>query len=94
MSITASGQAVVSNTSTSQYINGWGTYYPGTVVSVALGDANGPATPWSLLDTEGDGAFAGSLDGAGTHLWVQACRGYGITGFGPQPCLSSGHEIG
>ena len=96
MSITASGQAVVSNTSTSQYINGWGTYYPGTVVSVALGDADGPATAYSLLDTDtdGDGAFAGSLDGEGSHLWVQACRGYGIAGFGPQPCLASGHPIG
>ncbi len=94
MSITASGQAVVSNTLTSQFINGWGTYYPGTVVSVALGDAQGPTGTYVLLDTDGDGSFAGSIDGAGTHLWVQACSGYGIPGFGPQPCSASGHEIG
>ncbi len=45
MSITASAQAVVSNPTSSQFLNGWGTYYPGTVVSVALGDADGPLLP-------------------------------------------------
>ncbi len=94
MSITASGQAVVSNTATSQFINGWGTYYPGTVVSVGLGDAEGPTSGYSLLDTAGDGSFAGTLVGAGTHLWVEACSGYGIVGFGPQPCTTSSHLIG
>lgn len=94
MSITASGQAVVSNTATSQFINGWGTYYPGTVVSVGLGDAERATSGYTLLDTDGDGSFAGTLDGAGTHLWVEACSGYGIVGFGPQPCTTTSHEIG
>lgn len=94
MSITASGQAVVSNTATSQFINGWGTYYPGTVVAVALGDAGGPTGAATLLDTDGDGSFAGTLDGAGTHLWVEACSGYGIDGFTADPCQRSGHPIG
>ena len=96
MSITASAQAVISNATTSQYLNGWGTYYPGTVVSIALGDASGPAGSYELLETDGDGTFAGAVDGDGSHLWVQACRGYQVldgNGF-TQPCVASGFPIG
>lgn len=94
MSITASAQAVVSNTLSSQFINGWGTYYPGTVVSVALGDDTGPTSSYTLLDTPGDGSFAGSLSGAGTHLWVRACSGYAVQGLNPDPCIVASHVIG
>lgn len=94
MSITASAQAVVSTTDTSQYINGWGTYYPGSVVSVALGDAGGPTGPYQLLDTPGDGSFDGTLVGAGTHLWVKACSGYAVQGLDPEPCIVGNHLIG
>lgn len=94
MSITASAQAVISNTASSQFINGWGTYYPGTVVSVALGDVAGPTSAWSLLDTPGDGSFSGELSGAGTHLWVRACSGYAVQGLDPAPCIEGAHQIG
>lgn len=94
MSITASAQAMVSNTASSAYINGWGTYYPGTAVSVALGDAGGPTSAYTQLDTPGDGSFAGSLSGAGTHLWVKACSGYAVQGVDPEPCIEGGHVIG
>lgn len=94
MSITASAQAVVSNAPSSQFMNGWGTYYPGTVVSVALGDANGPTSSYTLLDTPGDGSFAGSLSGAGTHLWVKGCSGYAVQGVDPDPCIVGSHLIG
>lgn len=93
-SIAASMQALISNSTVSQYLNGWGTYYPGTVVSVALGDADGPSAAYQLLETPGDGTFAGELSGAGTHVWVRACRGYGVEGLTPDPCTATGHVIG
>lgn len=93
MSITASKQAVVSNATTSAFLNGWGTYHAGTVVTVALGDADGPTGSYGLLDTPGDGSFAGTVSGEGTHLWVKACRGYGVQGFDPEPCTTTSHAI-
>lgn len=93
-SIAASLQAVASTADVTQAINGWGTYYPGTVVSVALGDANGPTSSYTLLDTPGDGSFAGSLSGAGTQLWVKACSGYAVQGLDPEPCIVGSHPIG
>jgi hypothetical protein len=94
MSITASAQAAVSNTATSAFLNGWGTYYPGTVVSAALGDASAPTGSYGLLDTAGDGSFAGSLEGPGTHVWIEACTGYGVQNLTADPCTASAIAIG
>lgn len=91
-SIAASMQAAISNSTISQFLNGWGTYHPGTTVAVALGDAEGPTGGYQLLDTAGDGFFGGSLTGAGTHLWVRACSGYELLGLS-NPCSATGHAI-
>ncbi len=90
MSITASGQAGVSNATTSQYLNGWGTYFPGTVVYAALGNASGPGS-YSLVTTKGDGTYAGTLSGAGTHVWVKACTGNNVI---DEPCTATAIPVG
>lgn len=92
-SVAATFQAVVSNATVSQYFNGWGSYHPGTSVAAALGSASGPTGSYKLLDTEGDGDFAGSLDGAGSHVWVRACSGYELSGL-ENPCVVSSMPIG
>lgn len=92
-SIAASLQAAISNATVSQFINSWGTYHPGTTVAVALGTADAPSTGWSLLDSSGDGTFAGSLSGAGTHLWVRACTGIELQGL-TDPCEVTSHLVG
>ncbi|MFT6943170.1 MAG: hypothetical protein ACJA2F_001369 [Nitriliruptoraceae bacterium] len=94
MSITASAQAAVSNASTSAFLNGWGTYYPGTVVYAALGNESAVTGSYGLLDTAGDGSFAGSLEGAGTHVWIKDCTGYGVQGLTADPCTKWAIAIG
>lgn len=91
-SIAASLQAAISNATVSQFINSWGTYHPGTTVAVALGSAERATTGYMLLDTAGDGTFAGSLTGAGTHLWVRACTGIELQGL-TDPCAVSSHLV-
>lgn len=75
MSIAASGQAVVSNTSTSAYINGWAQYCTADEALAGLGSAftSGAMAPMELAE---DGTFAALLQGDGTHAHVSACSGF------------------
>ena len=80
MSIVAAFQAVIGNTSTSDYITGWNPYYVGPRVDLAVGPANASpealtfATP-AALD---GGAFTGTvsgLTGSSTTVFARACNG-------------------
>lgn len=75
MSIAASGQAVVSNTTTSAYINGWEGYCTADTVLAGLGGPVG-VTPSVPLEVADDGSFAATLSGEGSHAHVAACRGF------------------
>lgn len=81
MSITASLQAVVSNTATSQYINSWTDYFAGPRLELGVGRSFSDPTgvdytvsvPWSE-----DGTWSGSvsgLGGANDTVFVRACNG-------------------
>lgn len=80
MSITAALQAVVGNTYTSDYTNGWDPYFAGKRVDLAVGSAN--AAPESLTYTApatltGD-SFSGTvtgLTGSATTVFARACNG-------------------
>lgn len=80
MSIAASFQAVVSNTITSQYINGYDEYFIGEQLHVAVGQPG--LNPASLTyETEADragDAFSATLtrsSAAQTAVYVRACHG-------------------
>ncbi len=77
MSIAASGQAGVSNTSTSQYINGWGGYTIGEVVRVGVGDTGSSAT-W-VGATVTDGAYRAHVPATGSRAFAEACQGFVCT---------------
>lgn len=89
MSVAATLQAGVSNTSTAQYMGpSWGPYFAGTYVEAGLGFADEAPSSFTALGTPGDGSFAGTLAGEGDTLYVRACRG-GVDplGSGPDPCV-------
>ena len=79
MSITGAFQAVVGNTSTSDYTNGWDPYYVGPRVDLATGSATASpvglnfATPATL---SGD-TFTGTvpMTGSATTVYARACNG-------------------
>lgn len=75
MSIAASGQAGVSNTSTSAFINGWAQYCTVDAVLAGLGGATG-VTPSVPVDVAEDNSFVTTLTGAGSHAHVAACSGF------------------
>ena len=80
MSIAASFQAVISNATVSDFINGWQPYYTGGQVMIGTGTAAAnPATvKYTQVPVDDDGSWAGSLDKvATTHttLFVRACEG-------------------
>ena len=80
MSVAAAFQAVVSNTATSDYINGWEPYYAGKRVDLAVGSPSAP--PVSLAYTTpatltGD-TFSGTVQGltaTATTVFARACNG-------------------
>ena len=80
MSISAAFQAGVSNTATSDFINGWKPFYTGPQVALATGTAtanpaSGRYTPAALAD---DGTWAGSTDrvlASHKQLFVRSCEG-------------------
>ena len=80
MSITAAFQAVVGNTTTSDFTNGWTSYYTGKRVDLAVGPAN--AEPEGLEFTfpatvTGD-SFRGEVTGLSTGsntVYARACSG-------------------
>jgi hypothetical protein len=80
MSIVAAFQAVVGNTSTSDYINGWEPYYVGPRVDLAVGPANASpdslnyATPASLDGESFTGTVSG-LTGSATTVFARGCNG-------------------
>jgi hypothetical protein len=84
MSIAAAFQAVIGNTSTSDYINGWSSYFVGPQVSLGIGanDAD-PSDPQQVtwgnnLTLGGDGTFTGSisgLDATNPAVFIRACNG-------------------
>jgi hypothetical protein len=79
MPITASAQAAVSNTSTSNFINGWRTYYAGPRVELGVGRANGANISYSTVATLAeDGTFSGTVGGLTAVLdtvYARACNG-------------------
>jgi hypothetical protein len=78
MSIGASAQAVVSNTSTSNYINGWKTYHVGRRAEVGIGRANGTGISWTQADLAEDGTFSGRVTGLNatyTTVYARTCAG-------------------
>lgn len=75
MSIAASGQAVVSNTLSSAYINGWTQYCTAEGVRAGLGGPTG-VTPSEPVDLAADGTFSATLVGEGSHAHVAACNGF------------------
>lgn len=80
MSIAASFQAVVSNTATSQYINGYDSWFIGEHLDVAVAQAGlNPATVTYTTKASRDGdAFSATLTRASaTHntVYVRACHG-------------------
>lgn len=96
MSIAATFQAGVSNTSTAQYMGAsWGPYYAGTYVEAALGAADEAPSSFTALDTRGNGTFAGTLTGAGDTLWVRACRGGVdlVDPDAPDPCVTRAFPV-
>jgi hypothetical protein len=80
MAIAASFQAVVSNTASSQYINGYSPFYIGP--QVALGVANAGTAPeavtYSSAGTLNGGTFNGSVSGltaTKNTVYARACNG-------------------
>lgn len=80
MSITAAFQAVVGNTSTSDYLLAWEPYYVGPRVDLAVGSAN--ASPTSLsyatpatLDGDTFTGSVGGLGGSASTVFARACNG-------------------
>lgn len=76
MSIAASFQAVISNATVSDFINGWQPYYTGGHISIGTGTAS--ALKYTPVPVNDDGSWAGSLDkvpATHTTLFVRACEG-------------------
>lgn len=80
MSITAAFQAVIGNTTTSDYTNGWDPYHVGPRVELAAGTATAnPAflSNWTPASLSGD-TFQGTVNGLtgnNTTIHVRACNG-------------------
>lgn len=78
MSIAASLQAAVSNTTTSAYINGWGQYVTAPQLQaneVAVGNDPVFAPYDDTLTLAEDGTFSGVVDGSGGLILARACHG-------------------
>jgi hypothetical protein len=80
MSITAAFQAVIGNTSTSDYTNGWTSYYTGKRVDLAVGPANAAgeeldySTPATVTGNDFRGEVTG-LSNANNTVFARACSG-------------------
>lgn len=75
MSIAASGQAVVSNTYSSAYLNGWAQYCGADAARAGVGNAN-TSSSFVPLTLAADGSFSETLVGDGSHVHVNACSGF------------------
>lgn len=80
MSIVAAFQAVIGNTSTSDYINGWNPYFVGERVDLAVGPANAApdALDYGTRATLSGDTFTGTvsgLTGSATTVFARACNG-------------------
>jgi hypothetical protein len=84
MSIASAFQAVVGNTSTSDFINGWSPYFVGPQVSLAVGPADVDLSdPEALafgpnLTLNPNGTFSGTINGVSggnNTVYVRACNG-------------------
>lgn len=79
-SITATVQAMVSNTTTESYINDWETFFAGAAVQGFVGDADDVAPSflqeWEDLDLSDDGSFSGTLStsAGGDTVHLRACN--------------------
>ncbi len=80
MSIVAAFQAVIGNTTTSDYINGWNPYYVGPRVDLAVGAANAApdslaySSPATLSGDTFTGTVSG-LTGSATTIFARGCNG-------------------
>ena len=80
MSITAAFQAVVSNTSSSDFTNGWTSYHTGKRVDLAVGPANGAPEDldYAFTSTVTGDSFRGEVTGmnnANNAVFARACSG-------------------
>jgi hypothetical protein len=84
MSIAAAFQAVVGNTNTSDFINGWNPYFVGPGVQLGVGPAGADLSdPEAVTFTQNatlnpDGTFTGSVSGltsSNNTVYVRACSG-------------------
>jgi hypothetical protein len=79
MSITAAAQAFVSNTSVSNYLNGWQTYHAGPKVELGVGRPDGRNVAYtSVAELAADGSFSGTVTGLTATLdtvYARACNG-------------------
>ncbi len=79
MSITAAFQAVIGNTTTSDFINGWDPYFVGGVVELAVGapGQNPAVQSYTQTATLSGGNFTGTisgLSGSKNTVYVRACQ--------------------
>jgi hypothetical protein len=79
MSVSAAFQAVISNATVSDFINGWEPYYTGGQVALATGLATSKKesaryTPVAVAE---DGSWTGTVQAAANHtqLFVRSCEG-------------------
>jgi hypothetical protein len=84
MSIVGAFQAVIGNTSTSDYINGWSPFFIGPQVALAVGPADADTSdPEALafgpnLTLNANGSFSGTISGltaTNNTVYVRACNG-------------------
>ena len=80
MSITAAFQAVIGNTSTSDFTNGWTSYYTGRNVDLAVGPANSAPEDldYSTKATLSGDSFSGTVTGlsnSANTVFARACSG-------------------
>lgn len=84
MSVAASLQAGVSNTASSQYLNGWLTSYTvGPKVELGVDDPGSKPTSvdyTTAAELSPDGSFSGTIEvPAGSAVFVRACQGFACT---------------
>lgn len=80
-SITATVQAVVSNTQTESFINGWKSFFAGETVQAFAGKSGQTAPTfgqaWDTLDLNADGTFSGTVSGltaSNDTVIIRACN--------------------
>ena len=80
MSIAASGQAVVSNTQVSKFINSWSSYFIGPKIQLGVGpaDADPASVEYASTANLTGGSFTGTVSGLdedNNAVFVRACNG-------------------